>query len=151
MAQKAREFDVQERKLLKEIAVLREKINQQEVIQNTLAQDNQEAKATISELKATVSSLEQILCVKEDINKQLDTTAFKLASTLRERENLASQVQTLLQGQNIANNKILELEKELTGTKTALVDRDEYVANLKRLIIEMKEKQPLYIPQRVIL
>ena len=88
--------------------------------------------------------------MKEDINKQLDTTAFKLASTLRERENLASQVQTLLQSQNIANNKILELEKELTNTKTALVDRDEYVSNLKRLIIEMKEKQPLYIPQRVL-
>jgi chromosome segregation ATPase len=146
---KTRDFDSNERKYLKEIASLREKINQHEIRENNHIHQAQLAKATISELKANVSGLEQILCIKEDVNKQLDATTVKLANTIKDRESLNSQVQALLQSQNSSNSKILELEKEIVNLKNIVLDKDEYILSLKKLIIDIKEKQVQYIPKKV--
>lgn len=147
---KTRDFDNNERKYLKEIAALREKINQAEVNHNNHVHQAQIAKATISELKANVSGLEQILCIKEDVNKQLDSITVKLANTIKDRESLSAQVQALLQSQNLSNSKILDLEKEIFTLKNNLADKDEYILQLKALIIDIKTKQVLYIPKKVI-
>jgi chromosome segregation ATPase len=147
---KTRDFDNNERKYLKEIAALREKLNQAEIRDNNHIHQAQIAKATISELKANVSGLEQILCIKEDVNKQLDAITVKLANTIKDRESLSSQVQALLQSQNLSNTKILDLEKEIVNLKNVVTEKDEYILTLKKLIIDIKEKQVQYIPKKVI-
>ena len=43
------------------------------------------------------------------------------------------------------DDKIYELEKCLIYLKNASQERDDYILNLKKLVLEMKEKSAIYI------
>ena len=44
------------------------------------------------------------------------------------------------------NDKVYETEKCLIYLKNAVADKDDYVNNLKKMILEMKDKSSVYIP-----
>jgi hypothetical protein len=68
---------------------------------------------------------------------------------LREKEILNSQIDALAFSQQVSNNRVFELEKEIHQQRVISNDKDEYILNLKKLILELREKMPLYIPQKV--
>lgn len=68
---------------------------------------------------------------------------------MREKELLNSQIDSLSFSQQVSNNRVFELEKEIHQQRVISNDKDEYILNLKKLILELREKMPLYIPQKV--
>jgi len=77
-------------------------LDQSDTRENVLVQEVSSQKSKITELKSNVSSLEQILCIKEDVNRQLDQVSTRLAAAIRDREALGNHVDSLIQSQNIA-------------------------------------------------
>lgn len=78
IAAKDRGFESIEKGYVREISHLRERASQLENKNNLLLAEIDKARLTNSELKATISSLEEIICLKEDVNKQLDSTNIKV-------------------------------------------------------------------------
>ena len=76
---KDREFETIEKKYLREICNLKEKLDQSDTRENVLVQEVSSQKSKITELKSNVSSLEQILCIKEDVNRQLDQVSTRVS------------------------------------------------------------------------
>lgn len=68
---------------------------------------------------------------------------------MREKEILNSQIDGLSFSQQVSNNRVFELEREIHQQRVISNDKDEYILNLKKFILELREKMPLYIPQKV--
>lgn len=100
----------------------------------------------ILQLKNHSVTLEQLLSVKEDVYSQLQA-ANKLAEV---RETEAS----LGRGQMAAASKVIEAQEEkifetgkcLIYLKNALTENQDYIINLKKLILELKTRSQTYIP-----
>ena len=78
MIAKNREYENIEKGYVREIGHLRERITQLENKNNMLNAELDKARLANSDLKATISSLEEIICLKEDVNKQLDEANSKV-------------------------------------------------------------------------
>ena len=73
-----RELESFQRKHAKEIGSLNERIAHQDNKEAALMQEIRESRALVSEIRSNMSGLEQLLCVKEDVNRQLDAMTAKV-------------------------------------------------------------------------
>jgi hypothetical protein len=69
--------------------------------------------------------------------------------TYKEKEILSEQLENLQTPISQVNNKAFELEKEIYNLRGTINEKDEYILNLKKVILEMRDRQPLYIPRKV--
>lgn len=67
-----------------------------------------------------------------------------------DRDSLSEQLLTICQAQEAASNRLLKSEKTAREIRESLQEREEYIANLKRLVNDLRESQNKYTPQRVI-
>lgn len=78
-----------------------------------------------SELKTSVSTLEQLLCLKEDVYKQLEFANDKNERLLVERENLRRNVD--------------ETTDQLMSKDDLLYERSKMIEKMKNLLNEKEE------------
>ena len=100
------------------------------------------------ELRNHILTLEQLLCVKEDVYSQLETSQARLESRQNDCDSLRSQCDANAKVVEDLNDKVMELEKLVIYLKNAVVDKDDYALNLKKLIIELKDKSAVYVALR---
>jgi len=67
---------------------------------------------------------------------------------MKDKDALASQINNLLNTQSAALERARDLEKETSELRYALAERDEYILNLKKVVVDFRETQPLYIPAK---
>eukprot|EP00331_Platyophrya_macrostoma_P008510 CAMPEP_0176430638 /NCGR_PEP_ID=MMETSP0127-20121128/14363_1 /TAXON_ID=938130 /ORGANISM="Platyophrya macrostoma, Strain WH" /LENGTH=872 /DNA_ID=CAMNT_0017812547 /DNA_START=26 /DNA_END=2644 /DNA_ORIENTATION=+ len=129
-----------------EILALSKKLNQAEDKNNALAGENNQQLKAIADLKSKVSVLEQYLCTKEDLNKQLDQTKQKLSKAILDRDQALENIRKLTIVHQETYNQVLELNKVIKDLNIQLNERDHYILNLRKVILEIREGNPLYIP-----
>lgn len=98
------------------------------------------------ELKNHIITLEQLLCVKEDVYAQLQGCNTRLGVRNDDCDKLRGQIEVATKVSESQEDKIFELEKCLIYLKNVVQDKDDYVINLKKLILELKERAQVYIP-----
>ena len=98
------------------------------------------------ELKNHIITLEQLLCVKEDVYSQLQSANERLSARTADCDSLRSQIDGNGKVIESLNDKIFETEKCLIYLKNVVADKEDYVSNLKKMILEMKDKASVYIP-----
>ena len=107
----SRLYDESKIKSSEEVSKLMQKLQQAEVNLNQLRQDNNSLKKDNVELKNHIISLEQLLCVKEDVYSQLNYGLDRLGSAQEDCDNFRGRLEA---GEKINENqedKIFELEK----------------------------------------
>jgi vacuolar-type H+-ATPase subunit I/STV1 len=116
-------------------------------------QDLDEARGECSKLKRDnielrnhIITLEQLLCVKEDVHSQLISSNDRLSQKTEALDSLKAQLDGSAKVTEALENKNYELEKCLIYLKNVISEKDQYTNNLKCLILELKEKSQLYVP-----
>jgi len=125
---------------------LTEKLDVSEFKNDRVTKELNEEKLKVSQLLTNVSSLEQLICVKEDVNKQLEVTQIQLEQVAEDRTALRNQLEAVVITQDLANNKLLEVEKTSNQLRTILEEKEE---DIEYLTVALKEAQDLYVPQKV--
>jgi hypothetical protein len=97
------------------------------------------------ELKNHIITLEQLLCVKEDVYGQLQSTQERLTSRQGDCDTLRSQTDANSKVIEQMNDKVYETEKCLIYLKNVVADKEDYAVNLKKMILEMKDQASVYI------
>ena len=123
-----------------------EKLDVSEFKNDRVTKELNEEKLKVSQLLTNVSSLEQLICVKEDVNKQLEVTQIQLEQVAEDRTALRNQLEAVVITQDLANNKLLEVEKTSNQLRTILEEKEE---DIEYLTVALKEAQDLYVPQKV--
>lgn len=142
----ARMYEDSEIRSRDESTKLMHKLQQAEVSLNTMRQDNNSLKKDNVELKNHIISLEQLLCVKEDVYSQLNSGLERLGNSQEDCDRLRGRLEAGEKVNESQEEKVFELEKCLIYLKNVIQDKDEYNLNLMKVILEMKEKTQVYIP-----
>eukprot|EP01017_Pseudomicrothorax_dubius_P006077 TRINITY_DN11677_c0_g2_i2.p1 TRINITY_DN11677_c0_g2~~TRINITY_DN11677_c0_g2_i2.p1 ORF type:complete len:700 (-),score=314.98 TRINITY_DN11677_c0_g2_i2:138-2237(-) len=137
----ARKYQDQAQIYAKKNAALEDKVNSLQEQMNGLVLQN-------SDLKSNISTLEQLLVVKDDVNNQLENANANLMHAYKEKEGLRQQLDMGAEYIISQDEKNYELQKLIIYLKGVITEKDDYVLNLKKLIIEMKEKSAIYVPVR---
>lgn len=145
LATRQREFETAEKTFVKERTALTEKLDVSEFKNDRVTKELNEEKLKVSQLLTNVSSLEQLICVKEDVNKQLEVTQIQLEQVAEDRTALRNQLEAVVITQDLANNKLLEVEKTSNQLRTILEEKEE---DIEYLTVALKEAQDLYVPQK---
>lgn len=77
------------------------------------------------ELRNHILTLEQLLCVKEDVYSQLESAQTRLEGRQTDCDKLRSQTEANAKIVEDMNDKIMELEKLVIYLKNAVVDKDD--------------------------
>lgn len=135
-----------EEKFYQEMAKMKEVYESSMMECNQMRQEkNLTMKETI-DLKNHIGSLEQLLCVKEDVYSQLQMTLERSESLRIETDRLRARLEksdTLTESQQ---EKILELETSVTQLKSIVSDKDMQNCNLMDMVIDLKKKDKVYFP-----
>lgn len=144
--EKSRDVEAMERrnkddmlKLQRKNRELEEQVNELKNKVNVFRKDN-------IELKNHITTLEQLLCVKEDVYGQLQSTSERLEGRQADCDGLRSQSDANSKVVESMNDKVYETEKCLIYLKNVVADKDDYICNLKKMILEMKDQASVYIP-----
>lgn len=97
------------------------------------------------ELRNHILTLEQLLCVKEDVYSQLESAQARLEGRQNDVDKMRTQNEANAKVVEDLNDKVMELEKLTIYLKNAVADKEDYVLNLKKLIIELKDKSSVYV------
>lgn len=98
------------------------------------------------ELRNHIITLEQLLCVKEDVYSQLKDSNERLAARTNDCDSLRSQLKGSSKAIEFNSDKIYELEKCLIYLKNVVGEKEDYIINLKKLILELKGRSQQYVP-----
>lgn len=77
------------------------------------------------ELRNHIITLEQLLCVKEDVYSQLESATARLESRQNDCDNFRSQLDAASKVTESLTEKVLELEKMVIYLKNSVVDKDD--------------------------
>ena len=102
----------------------------------------------LSSISSQSTALEHITAIKEDIESQLEFALQQLDKSNKDKERWGEQIITLSQEQKAAHKKIFDLEEAAAELRTTLTQKDDHIAELKQLVVETKESQALYFPER---
>ena len=129
-----------------EVTKLMGKLQKAEMSLNMLRQDNNALKKDNVELKSHIISLEQLICVKEDVYSQLQNGLDRLS----DRQNDCDKMRGRLEASDRINlsqeDKIFEIEKCQIYLKNTIEQKDDYILNMIKVIMEIKDKTKVYIP-----
>jgi len=148
LAARQREFEMNEKTFLRDTNVLTEKLSVSEMKGDRLTKDLNEQKMKVSQQNTTISSLEQLICVKEDISKQLEVTEKQLTQVLADRKELRMQLENVVVTQDQTNNKLFEAEKNSNQLRQIIEDRDQEIEQLTLTVIALRESQEVYVPTK---
>lgn len=144
--EKSRDSESLDRRNKDELLKLQRKNREQEDLINELKNKVNGYRKDNIELKNHITTLEQLLCVKEDVYGQLQTANERLTARQADCDSLRSQTDANSKVIEQMNDKIYETEKCLIYLKNVVADKEDYVVNLKKMILEMKDKASIYIP-----
>ena len=145
---KTRDGELNERSNRDELLKAQRKNTDLEAHLNDLRASHARSRKDNIELRNHILTLEQLLCVKEDVYSQLETAQARLESRQNDSDSLRSQCDANAKVVEDLNDKVMELEKLVIYLKNAVVDKDDYALNLKKLIIELKDKSAVYVALR---
>lgn len=113
---------------------------------NNFKNNNIDLKKNNSELKNHITSLEQLLCVKEDVFSQLQDTNLRANARTTDCDALRAQLDANSKVSEGLNDKVMELEKCLIYLKNVVGEKEDYIVNLKKLVLELKGRSAVYVP-----
>jgi len=148
LATRQREFEQNEKNFMKDVNTLNERSSTSETKNDRLAKELNEQKVKISQLNSTISSLEQIICVKEDISKQLEVKEKQYVQVADDRRELRAQLDGVLATQEQANNKLFEVERVSNELRQTIEEKEEQIDNLVATVIALRESQEVYVPAK---
>lgn len=102
-----------------------------------------------SDLRTNCKQLEQILLVKEDIGAQLEFSNQKLLKAVQDKEHFKDQLKITSEYLDSLSEKNFDLERLSKYLKQVVEERELYAENLKKMILDIKEKSQIYIPSKV--
>lgn len=118
---------------------------------------------TISELNSKISVLEEFLCIKEDLGRQLDQAKEKvkpqmlqffinqnsqLSKALSERDQALENVRNLANSHQETQNEALKLHALIEDLQPQLKERDIQIEDSKKFLLEARAENPLYLPAK---
>lgn len=146
VTEKSRDSEANDRKNRDELLRANRKVREQEDLINELKNKTGSFRKDNLELKNHIITLEQLLCVKEDVYSQLQTTTERLNARQTDCDSLRSHLDGNAKVIESLSDKVFETEKCLIYLKNIVADKEDYVSNLKKMILEMKDKASVYIP-----
>ena len=78
----------------------------------------------------------------------MDHANEKVERITLENKSFKNQIENSAQNSLSQNDQILDLQRILTQYRTMMHESEEYIINLKKLVLEMREKTGAYIPIR---
>lgn len=142
---KTRDGELNERSNRDELLKSQRKVADLEAHLNDIRASHAKARKDNIELRNHILTLEQLLCVKEDVYSQLESAQIRLEGRQNDCDKLRTHNDASSRVVEDLNDKIMELEKLVIYLKNAVADKDDYVLNLKKLIIELKDKSAVYV------
>lgn len=126
------------RKTIEENNKLKEQINQASLIKTSgseqLQEENQKLKNQVNNLMQRINEIEEKLRIK---NKQIIETNTKLGETLKKMESMT---QSASEQDTTTNTLVEELKSELSKKKSQIVDLEQKVTDLNKVIAALNEK-----------
>lgn len=144
--ERSRDIEAMERKLKDDVNRANKRVRSLEEDLNRFKNDNHGLKKQNIELRNHIITLEQLLCVKEDVYSQLQDANTRLAARTNDCDTLRAQLDGASKVSESQNDKIYELEKCLIYLKNVAGEKEDYIVNLKRLILELKGRSATYVP-----
>ena len=123
--ERSRDIEAMERKNKDEIATAHKRIRTLEEALNKFKNDNHLLKKENIELRNHIITLEQLLCVKEDVYSQLQDANNRLAARTNDCDSLRAQVDASSKVVENNNDKIYELEKCLIYLKNVTGEKED--------------------------
>lgn len=148
LAARQRDFEITEKNFMKDFNALNERFSTSESKNDRLTKELNEQKLKVSQLNTTVSGLEQVICVQEDISKQLETKDRQYTQVADDRRELRAQLDAVLATQEQANTKLFEVERVSNELRQTLEEKEEQIENLTATVIALREAQEVYIPTK---
>ena len=125
--ERSRDIEAMERKYKDDLLKANQRIRDLEATLNEFRNDNASLKKDAIELRNHIVSLEQLLCVKEDVHAQLEDANSRLDARNTDCDNLRNQVDgsaKVIEGQE---DKIYEVEKCLIYLKNTCAEKEEVI------------------------
>lgn len=126
------------RKTIEENNKLKEQINRASLIKTSgseqLQEENQKLKNQVNNLMQRINEIEEKLRIK---NKQIIETNTKLGETLKKMESMT---QSASEQDTTTNPLVEELQSELSKKKSQIVDLEQKVTDLNKVIATLNEK-----------
>jgi chromosome segregation ATPase len=123
--ERSRDIEAMERKLKDDVNRANKRIRGLEEDLNNFKNDNHGLKKENIELRNHIITLEQLLCVKEDVYAQLQDSNNRLAARTNDCDNLRSQLDGAAKVSESQNDKIYELEKCLIYLKNVAGEKED--------------------------
>lgn len=123
--ERSRDIEAMERKLKDDVNRANKRIRSLEEDLNNFKNDNHGLKKENIELRNHIITLEQLLCVKEDVYAQLQDSNNRLAARTNDCDNLRSQLDGASKVSESQNDKIYELEKCLIYLKNVAGEKED--------------------------
>ena len=123
--ERSRDIEAMERKLKDDVNRANKRIRALEEDLNNFKNDNHGLKKETIELRNHIITLEQLLCVKEDVYAQLQDSNNRLAARTNDCDNLRAQLDAAAKVSESQNDKIYELEKCLIYLKNVAGEKED--------------------------
>lgn len=144
--ERSRDIEAMERKNKDDLARANKRIRALEGDLNKFKNDNHSLKKENIELRNHIITLEQLLCVKEDVYSQLQDSNNRLAARTNDCDTLRTQVDGASKVIENNNDKIYELEKCLIYLKNVTGEKEDV---RKPFLIILVHHQPQETHPRV--
>jgi len=122
---RARDGELGERQARDELLRSHRKIAEHEALINELKNTNGKSRKDNIELKNHIITLEQLLCVKEDVYSQLQSSEARLEARQNDCDKLRAQSDANAKAVEAINDKVFELEKLVIYLKNGITDKDD--------------------------
>ena len=123
--ERSRDIEAMERRLKDDVNRANKRVRVLEDELNRFKNDNHGLKKENIELRNHIITLEQLLCVKEDVYAQLQDANTRLAARTNDCDALRSQIDAAAKVQESQNDKIYELEKCLIYLKNVAGEKED--------------------------
>jgi chromosome segregation ATPase len=143
---KHKDMDAIDRSNKAEIQTLRHNITQLQGRIDELNNNKIRLEREAIELRAQNVTLEQMLVLREDTVAQVNAANDEVYQVRTEIDNLKANLNSSASLIEAHNDKIYELEKVVIYLKNVVNEKEEYINNLRRVIVELKTKSAVYVP-----
>lgn len=123
--ERSRDIEAMERKMKDDLATANKRIRSLEGGLNVFKNDNHTLKKENIELRNHIITLEQLLCVKEDVYSQLQDSNNRLGARNNDCDELRTQIDGASKAIESNNDKIYELEKCLIYLKNVAGEKED--------------------------
>lgn len=129
-----------------EISAMLAKVQRSELQCNSLRAEKNSLKKENTDYRNHIGSLESLLCVKEDVYAQLQSSLERNSELQTSSDKLRTRLETNQALIETQSEKIFDLEKLITSLRQCISEKDQTAQGLMRSIIELKLKHQTYLP-----